>query len=202
MRNLRRVITEESAVIAREGYRSDHRQRANLLCGFDGFLNFIQVGHGFDDDHIRACIGKRLDLFAERFTRLLELDPPIRSDTHSKRTDIPRDQHILVRRGNNSFRKFHASAVDLSNVILQAMFGQLVAVRTEGIGNDQLRARFDVFAVDIRNGGGVGQVQFVEAFVKADTACVEHGSHRSIGEQSSIGKGFKKVHFFSFKVFL
>jgi hypothetical protein len=42
----------------------------------------------------------------------------------------------------------------------------------------------------IRYSSGIGEIQLVEAFVKANTAGMEHGSHRAIGKQSLFGKGF------------
>jgi hypothetical protein len=97
-------------------------------------------------------------------------------------------------------RQFHARAIDLGDIILQAVFGQFKTICSEGIRNDQFRACFDVFAVDLGDGGGIGQVQLVEAFVEADSARVKHGSHCAVGEDGFTVKGFEQVHGFFFQV--
>jgi hypothetical protein len=73
--------------------------------------------------------------------------------------------------------------IDLFDVLFQAVFAQLETVCTECIRDDKLCACLDIFAMDVCNSGGIGDVEFIEAFVESHTARVEHGAHRAIGEK-------------------
>ncbi len=55
---------------------------------------------------------------------------------------------------------------DLANPFFQPVLRQLVAIGAKGVGLYDVRARIDVFPVDIRNQGRVGQVEFIEGLVK------------------------------------
>ena len=86
----------------------------NRFCGADGFLNFIQVAHGFNDDQINACICQRFDLFGERRARFIRLHASVRRNTHAQRTNIASHQHIIfIGCSNRAPGKFHACAIDL-----------------------------------------------------------------------------------------
>ena len=62
------------------------------------------------------------------------------------------------------------------------MTSQLVAVRAEGIGQDQLRARLDVLAMHFSHRSGIGQVEFIKALVETDAAAVQHRPHGAVGQ--------------------
>ena len=62
------------------------------------------------------------------------------------------------------------------------MLAQLKAVCAEGIGQNQLRARLDIFAVDGRDRAGIGQVQLIKTLFKTDPAAVQHGAHGAVSQ--------------------
>ncbi len=181
-RYLHRVIAKQGAVIAGERHRSHHRQSTCLFRGFDRFLNFIKIAHRFDHDQVNARLCQRADLLHERFARLLRLDPAIWSDPHPKRTNIPCDQHFLERSSDDSLCQFHACVVDLFYLVCQSVLFQFVAVRSKGVGDDQFCTCFDILAVNIRHGGRVGEIQFIETFSKIHAMRVQHCPHRAIGD--------------------
>ena len=67
------------------------------------------------------------------------------------------------------------------------MLGQLVAVGAEGVGLDDLRSGFDVFAVDFATRAGLLQVEQVKTVFKTDAALVQHGAHGAIREDGFAG---------------
>ena len=68
------------------------------------------------------------------------------------------------------------------------MLGELEAICTEGVGDNQLRASFDIRPMDFRHGGGIGEIEFIKAFIKAHAVGVEHGAHRAVSEDSLGGE--------------
>ena len=79
--------------------------------------------------------------------------------------------------------KFDPGLIDLRQLVFQPVVRQLVAVGAKSVGLDDLRAGFDISAVDLGHQGGLLQVQGVEALVETGAAGVQHGAHRAITQQ-------------------
>ena len=83
---------------------------------------------------------------------------------------------VLVARGivdQDKARAFlEPSLDDLGDPVLEAIFRQLVAVRAEGVGQDELRARFNVLAMDICDHSRIGEIEFVETLVEVYPAAM------------------------------
>src|SRR5208282_1374507 len=96
----------------------------------------------------------------------------------AERPDRPSDKD-LARRGFPRFAgNLYPAAIQALHLIAKAEGSKLEAVRTKGIGFDDLGARFDVALVDAENGFRLGGVEFVEATHCAD-GFVQHGAHRA-----------------------
>ena len=78
-------------------------------------------------------------------------------------------------------------------MIFETMFHKLEAVRPKCVGDDQLRASFDIRPVDLGHGRGLGEIKFIKTFVKADAVRVEHGSHGAIGQKGFCGESFQQA---------
>jgi hypothetical protein len=76
--------------------------------------------------------------------------------------------------------QLYTGGINPGDIILQAVVSQLIAVGAKGIGLNDLRASFDIFAVDLRDQGGLGQIESIEALIKFDTTRVQHGAHRAV----------------------
>ena len=62
------------------------------------------------------------------------------------------------------------------------MLAQFEAIRAKSIGEDQLRACFNIFAMNFCDRRWIREIEFVEALVKANTARMQHRSHCSVCE--------------------
>jgi hypothetical protein len=60
------------------------------------------------------------------------------------------------------------------------MPGQFIPVGAEGIGLDDIRARIDIFTVDLSDQGRAGQVERIKTFAETDAALVQNSAHRPI----------------------
>jgi hypothetical protein len=67
-------------------------------------------------------------------------------------------------------------------MIFQSVPAKFEAICAEGVCENQLRSCFDVCAVNIRSGRGIGKIELIEALVKANTVGVQHGPHRAVCE--------------------
>ncbi len=76
------------------------------------------------------------------------------------------------------------------------MTGELVAIGTKGIGEDERSSGLDVVIVYLCHQSGVGEVQFVKTTVKGHTALMQQGAHGTICQQGS--KRGKKLDKFIF----
>ncbi len=144
-------IAQQGAVVAGEGHRGHHRQVADLAGGRDGFAQLVQVAEGLQDQQIRPGLGQGRDLLGEGLAGLLGLDAAERRQAHPQRADVAGHQHLPEGRHRHPARQLHPGPVDLGDLVLQAVRGQLVAVGAEGVGLDDLRPGLDVRAVDLRH---------------------------------------------------
>src|SRR5262245_12886222 len=70
--------------------------------------------------------------------------------------------------------------VDLVDLLVEVVFGELDLVRAEAVRFDQLGARLDVGAMDLFNDVALAQVELIVTAVDEHTLRVEHRPHRAI----------------------
>ena len=79
-------------------------------------------------------------------------------------------------------RHLGSGPVDLDHPVGEAIALQTQGIGAKGIGLDDLRARLQVFLVDVAHQFRLGEIQFVVAAVDKDAASVQAGAHRPIAE--------------------
>ena len=92
----------------------------------DRFIDFKQVGHGFDDEQIDAAVDQGLNLLAECLARLVRLHPAKWRQAYSKRSNIPCDQYWLKGSQNYASGKFSGRQVNIGYPGLQPMAAQFI----------------------------------------------------------------------------
>ena len=149
----RRSISQEGTVVAGEGQEATTGRgsfcAATWRAARDSLADFGQVAEGFDDQQVSPSLDQGNDLLGECLAGLLGLHAAERRQAHAQRPDITSYQDILACFEHHLAGQFHAGPVDLGYLSVQPMSGQLVAVGAEGVGLDDLRAGFDIEAVDL-----------------------------------------------------
>src|SRR6266481_3640619 len=79
----------------------------------------------------------------------------------------------------------HAAAVEAVDFFPKAERLELETIRAEGVGFDDLRARFDVSLVDAEYRFRLGRIHFIETALRAH-GIVEHRAHRAIGDKNRV----------------
>ena len=95
------------------------------------------------------------------------------------------DQHFARCRLACLACDFHTPAVQPLHFIAKPQRRQLKAVRSERVGLDNLRARFDIRLMYTKNRFRLGGVQLIEASLRPD-GFMQHRSHRSIGDKDGV----------------
>src|SRR5262245_65012512 len=97
----------------------------------------------------------------------------------TERADGAGDKH-LARAGFARFARYlDAARIEALHFVGETERGQLEAVSTEGIGFDDVRARFDVSLVHAKYGFRLGGVELVEAALRADGFVERSEEHTS-----------------------
>jgi len=163
-RHLGGAVSQQGAVVAGKGHRSQHRQIGvhGFNC-FNGFNNLIKIGESFENDQINIGVIERGRLFLEGGESLLGLDATEGGQAYPQRTHVAGDQHFLKRGQDDAPCQLYAGAIDLSDLISQSILSQLKSVGAECVGLDHLRASLDVIAVHVGHQRGLLEIQHLEA---------------------------------------
>ena len=103
-----------------------------------------------------------------------------------ERADRPRDEHVAPRDLPRLSRDLHGPFVDPLDVVLEVMGAELVAVRAEGVGLDQLRASADEPEVQGENALGGAEVRLFGAAETCDRARHER-AHAAVADDRRPG---------------
>src|SRR6185437_1046011 len=116
--------------------------------------------------------------------RLGEAELAQRLEVYAERTDGAGDP---AAGGDASSCEGDAGAVDLGDLVAQAILGQNHRVRAEGVGFKNLGAGVGIGAVNLLHDRRLGDVELVKAAVDEDAVGVEHGAHGAIGDEHALG---------------
>src|SRR2546430_2227152 len=108
--------------------------------GSDGRQEFGQVGEGLQHQQVGTAFEECRDLFFEGRGRLGDADPPDRLELLADRADRAGDEDLLARDLAGFPGELDRANIDVSNLAVEAMAGELDAVGAAGIGLDQLGA--------------------------------------------------------------
>ncbi len=156
----------------------------------NGFAQLVQVAEGLEDEQIGAGFSTGPDLLGEGLAGLLGLDAAKGRQAHAQRADIAGD---AARRGRRRMTARRASstprAVDLANLVFQAVQGQLEAVGAKGVGLDDLGAGFDVQRGGYRRPEPAGcRLSWSKHWSKPKPRALSMGAHGAIAEERRRGK--------------
>ena len=172
----RRVAVNGPAVVA-DGHLRHHGERADVPDGDDGLLDLRDVGHRFEDEQIDAGIAQRLGLLPEKLARFLQPGGTVRLDADSQRPDG--SGHV----GGVSGRlpgNLHRFLIDGTQLVFDSEGAQLDAIRSVGVGLQDLSACAHVLLVYLEHDLRVSEVELVVTLVDEHALRIEHGAHRPI----------------------
>ncbi len=152
---------------------------------------FFDVAESFQDEKIHAALfeGSGLlledgeDLLVGKFADVLD---------DSERADRAGDQDFVLGGFARFASDFHAAMIQLHGAVGHPKLAELVTVRAEGVGFDDLGAGFEVALVDVENGFGVEGIQLVHTALRADEL-VEQGAHGSVGDEDGVAEALVEV---------
>ena len=97
-------------------------------------------------------------------------------------------------------RELGGAAVDLVRVLAQAIFGEHDGRAAEGIRLDNVRASFEIFAVNPEHHVGPGNHQILVAafevrpaeILRGQVGLLQHGAHGAIQDEDALAEQFAK----------
>src|SRR5271157_3054177 len=177
--------------LLRVGELRDDGQAGEGADGINRQQQFFDIGKRFEDEKIDAPLLKGQRLLVKNGKNEIGLGMA-RLHADAERPDGAGDKD-LARRGFPRFAgDLHAAAVQALHVVAEAEGSELEAVRPEGVGFDDLRARFDVALVDTENRFRLGGVEFVKAAYRSH-GFVQHGAHRAVRNENRILQPFVEI---------
>jgi hypothetical protein len=176
------TLAAQGTAFVREAHLCDDRELAGLADGEDRGLQLGQVAQRLEDDQVSPGLQERLDLLAERRASLVGRDRSERGQRLAERPDRSGQEDGLATLLTRLAGDLDRPEVDVADLILEPVLGQLEAVGAEGVGLDQLGAGADVLTVDALDDAGLGEVELVEAALVGDAARVDHRAHAAVGE--------------------
>src|SRR6266404_726756 len=144
--------------------------------------NFLDVGESFQNKKIDAAFFERLSLFEKKRDYLFRLGVAC-LNAQPEGTNRSADQNFASGSFTGFAGDFDSSGVEAGNFFAKAQGRKLESVGTKRIGFDDLRARLDVGLVDTENRFRFSGIQLIETALRAHSF-VEHGTHRTIGDQN------------------
>src|SRR6267143_552473 len=134
-------------------------ERANRI---DSEEQFFDIGKRFEDVEVHAALFERERLFVKNILNLFR-SRMARLHAKAQRADGAGDQDFA----GGGFARFagdlHAAAIEALDFFGETKRRELEAIRAEGVGFDDLRARFDVSLVDTEYRFRLGGIHLVEA---------------------------------------
>ena len=169
-----RRYARKGSAVALKGHGGENRQLGVLLCRENSRFQLKEVGHGLKDDQIR--LSARENLLLEVIIRLLKPQRAGRLEQHADGTDIKRDERIGTLSG--FFCIADGGGDDL--LYRTAAFRELIGVRAEGVGIDNIRTRLDIRAMEGFDQLGSGEVERFGRMLISRAALLNQRAHRSV----------------------
>ena len=178
------AATAEGRPFLRIGHLRDDRQTRKRADRLNRGELLLGVAESFEDKEIHAALFEgaslllenREDLFRGQLTNLAE---------YSERPDRSGDQYFM-RRGVPRFAcEFHAAMIEFHDAVGEADVSELVAIRAECIGLDDLRAGLDIQLMEAKDDFTVGRVQLIAGAMVAD-AFVQQRAHASVADEDGL----------------
>jgi len=179
-----RLVAVEGRAFLVEGERDDDGQLREGLDRGDRGPGLVERGHRLEQEQVHAAFDEAFRLLAVGGDGLVEADVAEGLERLAQRSDRARHQGLALRGGPSDAG---ALAVDLGDLVLEAVGAELEAVGPERVGLDDLRSRLDVLLVHALDEAGVGEVQLVEAPVHEDAAGVQHRAHGAVAHDDTFG---------------
>ena len=197
------LAREVAAAAVDDGHRQEEREvRRHLLDRCDRGLPVEGVEHGLDEEDVDAALDQGARGLGVAVAQLVEgdvairrvLDPRRQREGDVGRTEGARDEAVLecVR---GLAREARPLQVHLVGQVLEAEVRLRNARRGEGVGGDDVRAGFEVLAVDLGHELGLREAQDVAVVAQrlgvvaepmaaevlvAEALVLEHDAHRSV----------------------
>ena len=180
-----------------ERHCRENGQIAVFARGEYGGLELVEVGHRLDDDEVGAGGGTVAHLFGEGGHGVLEVEVAERREEAARGADVESDEAVaaagLVA---CSAGVGDGGGDELGAAVRGAFADELDGVGAKGVGEDEVRARLKVRAMDGDNLVGVGEVPFLGNFAGAEAVVLEQRAHAAVGEDDSCANQREYIHGF------
>src|SRR5258706_14022247 len=157
--------------------RDDGDRRIHFVSGKNPLLDLVHIRERLENKQITPAVLERLELFTEPGARFVETGGAEWLETNSERTNGAGDEDVIFR---DVARKFRRGSVDLADLRLEPILGQLDPVGTEGICLQHFRPGFLVRLVNIAHEVWGADVQLVVALVDEHALVVKHRAHPTV----------------------
>ena len=151
-----------------------------LLGGQQGGLGFVNIAHGFDHDQVGLRRRGGIDHLGKGAVGVFKFQIAIGLEQLSGGAHIQRDIALLP--GGFSGQR-NARADQFAHAV--GLIFQLVAVGAEGVGQQNIRARGGISAVNIAQHIGVGNVPGFRQFARPQAAALQQGAHGAVDKQGA-----------------
>ncbi len=138
----------------------------------------------FEDDEIGPAFPERGDLLGDHL-----LDGFFRLPLRGQGADRSGHEHGPIGRVGHPPGDRRAGAVDVADLVGQAVFLQARPLGAEGVGRQHVGPGLAVVAMDRLDQFRVREAQFVERAVREDVVPVDLGAHRAVEDEHAAGEG-------------
>ena len=177
-----RGAVAQGAVVFDAQLRDDHHLGAGGFArGENRFADFVDVAKRFEHQQIDAGFHQRVDLLAKNRAGFFETGRTERLQANSQRSDGSGDEGLIA---SGFAGDAHAGMIDQADLFCKPESGQALAIRAEGVGFENLGARFDVLLMNVAHQRGERKIQLVIAAIDENAFGIKHGPHGAIGHQN------------------
>jgi hypothetical protein len=188
----RRVPGERHAVLGERHLGDDRQIRRDRPDRLDGEPHLAEVGDRLDDQAIDAALQQPLRLLPEGGERFVGGHGAQGGQVLAQRADGAQDEDVAPHRLPHVAGQARPLAIDLADPALQAVEAELEPVGAECVGLETVGPGGEVLGVDPLDGLAVVEVQDIEAGIERDATGVQHGAHRAVGKQRSLGQALQE----------
>ena len=144
-------------------------------------------GLRFEHDEICPALPQRGDLLGDHL-----LDGSFRLPLRGLGADRSGHEHRPTGRVGHAAGDRRAGAVDLADLVGQAVFLQARPVGAEGVGRQHIGPGLAVVAMDRLDQFRIGEAELVERTVREDVVPVDLGAHCAVEDEHAAGQGVGK----------
>src|SRR5262249_30758369 len=119
-------------------------------------------------------------LLTKRDFRFVDARPAPWLDAHAKRANRAGHPGGLAR---GVTRNLHALQVNRTDLVGEAETRELVAIRAERVGLDDVGARAHVLLMDFGDEIRLRQIQLIKAAIEKDAPRIQHRAHGAIADE-------------------